>query len=1024
VEFDHVDPAAQPFLATLLAAGRSSPAWVVCPDVRTQEDLANEAAAFESVGVSILPELLAPKIGDEWLPDPEVAAERLDLLHRVAAGKVSGIITITARMLEEEVPDVRGGKAAMLDLRKGQRRELGEVVGHLSGAGFERVPQITSRGQFAVRGGILDLFGWQHPLPLRAEWSDDEIESLREFDLDRQTTVRALGRAEVLIGDTDRKFVPLAAYFAPDSLLVSIGGAGLEVAAVTIQSGGEGDHDSAFYGAGLGLLGAGDIVLREAAKTRLFAQIAEWGSLGWSVVIFCNNEGELERFREIAAAGGIDPSSFTGSLGRITRGFTLPSAKLAVLSDAEIFGRSGSQRARRQLQRTERMRAARSATDFGEFREGDLVVHTEHGIGRYLGLQKMGADPEGRDVLTIAFAAEARLYVPLEQAWQVSRYVGVGRKAPALSTLGDESWQKARQKAQRSVFDYAKKLLSLQAERETGSGFAFPEDNHWQREFEGSFLFKETDDQLRAIEEAKRDMESPRPMDRLVCGDVGFGKTEVAIRAAFKAVMGGKQVAFLAPTTVLAQQHYQTFRERMSDYPVTIGLLNRYRTPAQQRELLKSLAAGETDIVIGTHRLISGDVVFKDLGLVVIDEEQRFGVRHKDRFKELFSRVDVLTLSATPIPRTLYMALMGARHLSLIETPPPNRKPVETIICGYDERLIRDAIDREMERGGQVYLLHNRIRTIDKLAGRIRGLCPSARVVVGHGQMGDDELESVMGSFISGAADVLVSTTIIESGLDIPNANTIVIDRADLFGLADLYQLRGRVGRAGQKAYAYLMLPRDLLSVGESKKRISAIKQYSELGAGFKIAMRDLEIRGAGNLLGTAQSGHIIAVGFDLYCKLLRRAVDTLSSGKRFQPLDAGVRLDFLQTEESAPKDKDRAPAFLPEGYITGAPQRIEAYRKVAEAEDAPALDAIAAEWADRYGPVPPAAHHFLAIARIRISAAHRGVSLVEVRKRKLMLTRHGDYLLIGGKFPRLTARNFAGLLKETLDFLETLRPI
>ena len=495
-------------------------------------------------------------------------------------------------------------------------------------------------------------------------------------------------------------------------------------------------------------------------------------------------------------------------------------------------------------------------------------------------------------------------------------------------------------------------------------------------------------------------------MDRLICGDVGFGKTEVAIRAAFKAVMEGKQVAVLAPTTVLAQQHFETFRQRMLDYPVRIEMLSRFRSHAEQRKVLQLLREGGVDIVIGTHRLISGDVVFKDLGLVVIDEEQRFGVLHKEKFKELFKLVDVLTLSATPIPRTLYLSLMGVKDMSTIETPPPNRLPVETVVCGYDERIIRDAINRELERQGQVYFLHNRVQSIEKMRDRIAELCPQARVEFGHGQMDADELEDVMARFVAGKIDVLVCTTIIESGLDIPNANTIIIDRADRFGLADLYQLRGRVGRAEHKAYAYLLLPREMMTVGAARKRINAIKQYSSLGAGFRIAMRDLEIRGAGSILGTAQSGHIVAVGFDLYCQLLKQAVAQLKGEKYQARLEVEVRLDFVATNEpefAQAGPEARIPAFIPTSYIGDTTLRIQAYRNLAQISTREQWDRLRKEWRDRFGKFPPAVDNLLALTEIKLAAAKAGVTRVEVREGKLMLTRHGDFILVGGKFPRIS---------------------
>jgi len=555
---------------------------------------------------------------------------------------------------------------------------------------------------------------------------------------------------------------------------------------------------------------------------------------------------------------------------------------------------------------------------------------------------------------------------------------------------------------------------------------------------------------MKAIIDTKIDMERPRPMDRLICGDVGFGKTEVAVRAAFKAVMDGKQVSVLAPTTVLAQQHFEVFRQRMLDYPVRIEMLSRFRSQSEQKKILQLLREGGVDIVIGTHRLISGDVVFKDLGLVVIDEEQRFGVLHKEKFKELFKLVDVLTLSATPIPRTLYLSLVGVKDMSTIETPPLNRLPVETVVSAYDEPLIRAAIDRELERQGQIFFLHNRVATIERVRDRIVDLCPQARVEIGHGQMDADELELVMARFIAGKTDVLVCTTIIESGLDIPNANTIIIDRADQFGLADLYQLRGRVGRAEHKAYAYLLLPREIMTVGAARKRISAIKQYSSLGAGFRIAMRDLEIRGAGSILGTAQSGHIMAIGFDLYCQLLKQAVAQLKGEKPRLRLDVDLRLDFVVTNEAefiptrtrsggllgrrslgeggqsaealvkAPL-QERIPAFIPVTYISDSALRIRAYREIAEITSHEQLDRLRRDWRDRFGPSPPAVDNLFTLVEIKLAAAEAGVSRVEVRDRKLMLTRRGDFILVAGKFPRLVGAKMEQRLWEIVELIKKL---
>ncbi len=618
----------------------------------------------------------------------------------------------------------------------------------------------------------------------------------------------------------------------------------------------------------------------------------------------------------------------------------------------------------------------------------------------------------------------AMLGVPLEQAHLIGKYIGLGGKTPDLNKLGGTTWKSARKSAEKSILDYASQLLRIQAERQHEQGYAHPPDSKWMWEFERSFHYTETIDQRRAIDETKRDLELHKPMDRLICGDVGFGKTEVAIRAAFKAITGGKQAAILVPTTVLAEQHWRTFRERMSDYPVRIDLLNRFRSPAEIRNTLQGIADGSVDLVIGTHRLVSGDVQFKNLGLVVIDEEQRFGVAHKEKFKQLFRQIDVLTLSATPIPRTLYMALMGARDMSTIETPPPNRVPVATSVCAYDERIIRDAIRREMKRGGQVFFLHNRVHSIEHMREKISALVPEARVLVGHGQMDKDDLESVMHTFVKGEADVLLATTIIETGIDIPNANTILIDRADRFGLADLYQLRGRVGRSGEKAYAILLLPRDLMTRGDARKRIHAIKEYTALGSGFKIAMRDLEIRGAGNLLGTKQSGHISQIGFELYCQLLKKSVEQLRGSHAIPLVETSFKADFLISTEI--KALDAAPstlsAYLPSQWLPDTHTRIAAFRQLAEATSEKQIDQIENTWRDRFGRLPQPAQNLLNITKIKTLASHAKITSVEIQGQRLMLKRNQEFILLDQRrFPRLKTIAPLEKIKETLQMLRLI---
>jgi transcription-repair coupling factor (superfamily II helicase) len=1011
-----VAEAAQPFVVACLArAVKARRVWVVCADVRRQEEFASELAAWLPVA-RLLPEWEA--FSGEVLRDPETVAERLEILGLLARDRPIGPLVIHSAQWDQNVPAASALTGSLFSLAKGDTLILTDAAEALANSGYERVSQVATRGQFSIRGGIMDVFSWQAALPVRIELDDLTVDSIRNFDPDSQVSVKEAASCEILAGRLEAQQTPLRNYLRGQDLLIDVAGSE-ERSDFRISAEG-GDEGISLFSQPFGEFDAGDLVLDAVRRDRLFRQIEEWKGARWLVALAAGSQGEIERFQELATEHAFDVSGLTFLHLPITRGFIFPAAQLVVLSDAELFGRSSSLRQRRRAQRRERLMATRAAIDFTEFEPGDYVVHLDHGIGRFEGLQMIPGDGGGEG-LVLEYAEGARLYVPLDQAWQVARYVGIGKTHPELSELGDGRWARTREKARRSILDYASRMLQVQAERDLKPGFSFGPDTHWQGEFEDAFPFEETPDQIKAIAETKEDMESERPMDRLICGDVGFGKTEVAIRAIFKAVMGGKQAALLAPTTVLAQQHYQTLRERMSEYPVSIELLSRFRTTAEQKRVLEGLADGSVDVVVGTHRLVSPDVKFKDIGLLVVDEEQRFGVKHKDILKERFRQVDVLTLSATPIPRTLYLSLMGARDMSLIETPPLNRQPVETIVSAYDERIFRDAIHREVMRGGQVYFLHNRIQTIERVAKRVRELCPEARVVIGHGQMSEHELESVMRTFVAGDADVLVSTTIIESGLDIPNANTIVIDRADLFGLADLYQLRGRVGRSQTKAYAFLMLPHDLM--GGARKRVSAIRQYSELGSGFKVAMRDLEIRGAGNLLGTAQSGHIIAVGFDLYCKVLRQAVETLSGRSRRVRAPAGLRIDFLSTEETRwnRSPTELAGAFLPSSYIPDARTRIACYRRLAEAGDRASIDELRAEWRDRFGPLPNQAENALLTATMRIEAARRKITMVEVRDRRLMLTQRRELLQKDGRFPRLTGSNPDSTLREILSSIEMI---
>ncbi len=1030
VVLDHAAEASQGFLSAvaLLAAqdhGKSR-AWLVSEMPRHRERLAAELGLW-GVNALILPE--GPvETGDGAIADPESAAEWFAVLEILARSEKC-VVICGSDAFEGKAPSPAALRASRTPLEPGKKLDPDELGKTLSDHGYERVPTVTARGQFAVRGGIIDLFAWQAAKPLRLEFFDTDLESLREFDLDSQASTRKLSSADLLLAEPSSE-ATVADYRRPADLIISFAAEivrpDVRILEDAAEYNSEEDFTLACFGSPLGTFDAGDFVLEENRRENFFRQLNDWQRDGWEVAMVFGNKGEQDRFTELA---GKDLQRDLGLLpirGELLAGFTVPVSRLAVLSSSELFGRYRTAGGPRRTV-LDKARAARARATVDEMEEGDLVVHYEYGVARFRGIQP---GDEG-DELVLEYRDGSLLGVPLEQAHLVGKYVGLGGKTPELTKLGGTAWKNARKAAEKSILDYAAQLLRVQAERQAEQGYAHPADTRWMWEFERSFHFTETSDQRRAIEETKLDLESQRPMDRLICGDVGFGKTEVAIRAAFKAVTGGKQVAILVPTTVLAEQHWRTFRERMSDYPVKVELLNRFRTAAEVKATIRGLKDGSVDIVIGTHRLVSGDVRFKDLGLVVVDEEQRFGVAHKEKFKQLFRQVDVLTLSATPIPRTLYMALMGARDMSTIDTPPPNRVPVSTTVCAYDDRVIRDAIRREMKRGGQVFFLHNRVKTIDLMASKIRELVPEAKILIGHGQMDKDDLEVVMHTFVNGGADVLLATTIIETGIDIPNANTILIDRADRFGLADLYQLRGRVGRAGEKAYAILLLPRDMMTRGDARKRINAIKEYTALGSGFKIAMKDLEIRGAGNLLGTKQSGHISQIGFELYCQLLRQSVDRLKGRKDAPRGDTSFKADFIAFSEvtflkesqisNLRSEIEILPAFLPAAWLPETKTRITAYRELSEAGTENAVNALEKSWRDRFGRIPEPAARLLEITRIKALAASEGISSVEIQGQRLMLHRNGDYILLEGRrFPRLKAVNPKEKLTEAIEMLRT----
>jgi len=697
------------------------------------------------------------------------------------------------------------------------------------------------------------------------------------------------------------------------------------------------------------------------------SEMERWRKSGSRVVILAGGTERVERVRRILRDYDVEPPDIIE--GNLQTGFEFPSVQLVVITEGEMFSQKQrkARKAERKLENAERIRS------YTELKVGDYVVHVNHGIGRYLGIGTLEVGGIHKDYMHIMYAGGDKLSVPIEQIDLVQKYIGSDDKEPKLHKLGGSDWNRAKSKARSSVRDIADELIKLYAERQASPGYAFQKETPYQKEFEAMFPYEETPDQLRSIEEIKRDMEKPVPMDRLLCGDVGYGKTEVAIRAAFKAAIEGKQVAVLVPTTILAQQHYETFKERFSGYPFQIHVLSRFRSRKEQAETIKGLKTGTVDIIIGTHRLLSSDVQFKDLGLLIVDEEQRFGVAHKEKLKRLKTNVDVLTLTATPIPRTLHMSMLGVRDLSIIETPPENRFPVQTYVVEYSSTLVREAIEREMARGGQVYYLYNRVQGIYQIAEQIQDLVPDARIAVSHGQMSERELEKTILDFLDGEYDVLVSTSIIETGVDIPNVNTLIVHDADKMGLSQLYQLRGRVGRSNRIAYAYFTYQPNKTLSEEAEKRLQAIKEFTELGSGFKIAMRDLSIRGAGNLLGAEQHGFIASVGFDLYTQML---TEEIQKRKAEMAGETWKEEKEVQTQIQLPID-----AYIPSEYIYDSMQKIEIYKKVASIQTLEEADDLHEELTDRFGDPPKAVENLLAVARLKVYGRRYGIETIRLEK-------------------------------------------
>jgi transcription-repair coupling factor (superfamily II helicase) len=892
-----------------------------------------------------------------------VLFETLKQAERFRNGRIEVLVADLPTALGE-LPSLAVLKSTRLSFAPGGRVDLPKLSVQLVEANYERTAGVERPGEFAVRGGILDLFPLTNDLPVRIELSGDEIESLRTFDPATQGSHDKIDRLEFSLIPEGAPRTATLLDFLP------------EKAAVVLREPSEMDLRHPKWSEAYAALARHPVLTLSAlpepdAENLKILSLQRFSGVLANVqreleavrrlhtIVFCTNEGEEARLRELIQ-GPVEIRR-----GRLNHGFIFEDLQSVYIPHHELFNRY-------RLRRSVRRADTRPIDTLLEIERGDIVVHVTHGIGRFTGIERQ----KNQEFMVLQYAGSAKLFVPVTNLDLVQKYVGGSESPPPLSTLGGEAWNAAKLRAQAAVEKLAQEMIQIQALRAMEMGSPFPADGEWQREFETAFPYEETDDQLQVAGDIAADMHSTKPMDRLVCGDVGYGKTELAMRAAFRSAVANRQVAVLVPTTVLAQQHDQSFRERMAEYPVRIESLSRFKTKKEQKKILKELAEGSIDIVIGTHRLVQPDVKFKDLGLVVIDEEQRFGVEHKEFLKRIRATVDVLTLTATPIPRTLHMALLGIRDISSLLTPPQDRLSIRTEILPYDERRIREAILTEMNRGGQVYFVHNRVYNIDKIAARLRMLVPEARIDVGHGQMDEGQLEKAMLKFLAKETDVLVCTTIIESGLDIPNVNTMIINQADIFGLADLHQLRGRVGRYKRQAYCYLLLPPERDIVPQAKKRLKAIEEFSELGAGFKIAMRDLEIRGVGNLLGREQHGHIAAIGYDLYCRLLEKAVKKQKKQTVVEPLETHVDLG-LET-------------WIPEEYIPDIRTRVEVYRRLTGCRSEESLDAAEREIVDRFGEIPKPVAGFIRTMRVKIRAAAFDLASVSPGKEG-MIARYRD---------------------------------
>ena len=903
--------------------------------------------------------------------------------------------------------------------------DLTKLEQDLTALGYERESQIEAPGQFAVRGGIIDVFPLAEEMPVRIELWGDEIDSIRMFDAKSQRSIENISEITIYPASENcfgnNGLVSFLKYFPEnETLLFYDEPHRLQETAETVEA----EYTESLKNrADAGMKEEGEEELRVFQTKDIISEMNRYSGIGLTTLeskcgLFkvrsvytvqakgvnpYNNSFELltrdlkrlkrNGYRVVLLSGSrtrakrlaedlrdydlssfysedmqreVKPGEIMAAYGYASEGYEYPMLKFVVISESDIFGRKKKKKKRKKYE-------GQRIQDFAELKPGDYVVHENHGIGVYKGIEKIEVEKIVKDYMKIVYAEGGVLYIPVAQMDLIQKYAGADAKKPRLNKLGTIQWGKTKSQVKKAVQIVAKDLVELYAVRQQSEGFVYGPDTVWQKEFEEMFPFEETDDQLQAIEDTKHDMESKKIMDRLICGDVGYGKTEIAIRAAFKAVQEGKQVVCLVPTTILAQQHYNTFVQRLKEFPVRIDLLCRFRSAAEQKKTIEDTKKGFVDILVGTHRVLSKDVVFKDLGLLIIDEEQRFGVTHKEKIKKLKENIDVLTLTATPIPRTLHMSLIGIRDMSVLEEAPNERMPIQTYVMEYNDEMVREAITRELARDGQVYYVYNRVNDIADVAGRIQSLVPDANVAFAHGQMKERELEDIMYDFINGDIDVLVSTTIIETGLDIPNANTMIIQDADRFGLSQLYQLRGRVGRSNRMAYAFLLYQRDKLLKEVAEKRLSAIREFTDLGSGIKIAMRDLEIRGAGNLLGEAQSGHMEAVGYDLYCKMLNEAVRQLKGGPEAETFTTLIDLNV--------------DAYIPEYYIKNEYQKLDIYKRIAAIESEEELEDMTEELIDRFGDIPKKVQQLLVIASLKSLAHSVYVTAIEQKGEEIRFT-------------------------------------